>query len=204
MKFPQSCLALCVVLLAFQGVAHATPAAQKKVAASAPLPVRKAGQWELTVRSDELVLQRQGQSKPRPQTVRMCTDAAAEPVMLLAIVPGQEDCHELKVRRRGKGGGYDITATCYVHENRLNAQVELLGDLQSAYSGSFRVTYPQTPIHNTGRMVFEGRWLGACLSGQRPGDMVLPNGVTVNVVDDRKRAENHNHDHQHGHQGDKH
>ena len=33
---------------------------------------------------------------------------------------------------------------------------------------------------------------------------VLPNGVTVNVVDDRKRAENHNHDHQHGHHGHKH
>ncbi len=210
MQYGKSAIALCVALVVVHSAAHEAapsgkqsakaPPAQKK----SPLPARKNGLWEVMVRSDDLVLKRAGQAAPRPLTVRQCTSAETESVMLTSIMPGQEDCHDLKVRRRGKGGGYDITSTCYVHENRLNAQMELLGDLQSAYSGSFSATYPQTPIHNTGRMVFEGRWLGACLSGQRPGDMVLPNGVTVNVVDDRKRAENHNHDHQHGHQGHKH
>lgn len=202
MQYRNSVLALCVALMAAHSAAHeAAPIARQSAKAQpaakkSPLPARKSGLWEVTVRSDDLVLKRAGQAPQRPQTVRQCTITEAEPVMLTSIMPGQEDCHGLKVERRPKGAGYSITTVCYVHENRLNAQMELLGDLQSAYSGTYKVTYPQTPLHNTGRMVFEGRWLGACSASQKPGDMVLPNGVTVNVVDDRKRAEHHGHSHE--------
>lgn len=167
------------------------------------LPARRSGLWEVTVRSDDLVLRRQGQPQQRPQTVQMCTSAEAEPVMLFAIVPGQSDCHEVEVSRRPKnaGAGYEISTVCYVHDNRVEAHMQLLGDLQSAYNGSYSVKYGLTPLQNTGRMVFEGRWLGACKPSQQPGDMVLPNGVTVNVIDAIKRAEEghghgaHNHKH---------
>lgn len=191
MKTPRFHLALCAALLAFQGLAHAAPAAQEK--AATPWPARKAGLWEVTVRSDDLVLRRQGQAQPRPQTVRMCTDAAAESVMLLAIVPGQENCREVNAARRSAeaGGGWDIHTVCFVHDNRVETRMQLTGDLQSNYGGAYSVTFRDTPLQNTGRMLFEGRWLGACEPRQRVGDMVLPNGVTVNVVDDRRRAEEH-------------
>lgn len=207
MQLPWPCLALCVVLLTVQGIAHAAPAAQKKAKVSTLLPARKAGLWEVTVRSDDLVLQRQGQAKPRPQTVRMCTDAAAEPVMLFAIVPGQEDCREVSAKPRSAktGGGWEIRSVCFVHDNRADAEMHLTGDLQSEYRGTYNVKYRLTPLHNTGRMLFEGRWLGGCQAGQRPGDMVLPNGITVNVVDDKKRAKDHAHEeHGHDHSGHKH
>ncbi len=159
--------------------------------------MRKAGLWEVTLRSDDLTLRRQGQLPQRPQTVQMCTDAAAEPVMLFAIIPGQERCRKTKVAQHGKGSEkrYDIATVCYVHENRVDAQIEMRGDMQSAYSGFFSVKYQQTPMSNMGRMAFDGRWLGACSAGQRPGDMVLPNGVTVNVLDDKKRVEEAGHKH---------
>lgn len=200
MQYRKSILALFVALTAAHAAAHeATPTARQSTKAQpaakkSSLPARKSGLWEVTVRSDDLVLKSAGQGPQRPLTVRQCTSPEAEPVMLTSIMPGQDDCHGLKVARRTKGAGYDITTACYVHENRLNARMELLGDLQSAYNGTYNVTYPQTPFNNTGRMVFEGRWLGPCSAGQRPGDMVLPNGVTVNVVDDRKRAESHDHE----------
>ena len=164
------------------------------------LPVRKDGLWEVLVRSDDLVLQSTGRASPKPVTVRQCTNAAAEPIMLMSIVPGQEDCHERKVRRRGSGAEarYEITTVCYVHDHRVDTQMQLQGDLQSAYHGSFQTKFPKTPLNNTGRMVFEGRWLGGCAAGQRPGDMLLPNGVTVNVVDDQQRAKDADHSgHQH-------
>ena len=113
---------------------------------------------------------------------------------------GQEDCQERKVRRRGSGADarYEITTVCYVHDHRVDTQMQLLGDLQSAYHGSFQTRFPKTPLNNTGRMVFEGRWLGGCAAGQRPGDMLLPSGVTVNVVDDQQRAKDADHSgHQH-------
>lgn len=199
MRFTPSCLALCAALLAAQGMAHEAPTARGKAPRKTAFPARQSGLWEVTVRSDDLVLKRAGQAPHRPQTVRMCTSAEAEPVMLLALLPSQEDCHAVKVTRRPPkaGAGYAIATVCYVHDNRVDARIELQGDLRSAYRGTFDVTYAQTPLGNTGRMAFEGRRLGACPAGQRPGDMVLPNGVTVNVVDDRKRAQGRAHGHAH-------
>ena len=186
-------LALCVALLACQGNAHAAPAAAKK-APNNPLPARKSGLWEVTLRSDTPG-PRQG------QTVQQCTSAEAERVMLMSIVPGQENCRETTVARRAKGAGYDMRTVCYVHDNRVEARMELTGDLQSAYAGRFSVKYSQTPLRDPGPTAFEGRWLGACQPGQRPGDMVLPNGITVNVVDDKKRSEEA---HAHEEKGHKH
>ncbi|QXL83589.1 DUF3617 family protein [Comamonas sp. NLF-1-9] len=199
MQFFRSCAAVCVVLMAFQaGGAHAASAAQKKAQAPEPLPVRQPGLWEVTVRSDDLQLRRRGQAKAQPQTVRMCTDAEAEPVMLFAIVPGQENCRQVTTNRRSAeaGGGWDIHSVCFVHDNQVEMRMQLTGDLRTAYQGSFNVTFRDTPMNNTGRMLFEGHRLGACLAQQRAGDMVLPNGITVNVVDDRRHAEAHG---EHGH-----
>jgi hypothetical protein len=146
-----------------------SPAGTKNRTAKTPLPLRKTGLWEVTVRSDDLVLRRSGQSPSRPQTVRMCTDPASEPIMLMAILPGQEDCHEINVRRRpiAQGQAYNITTVCYVHETRIDAQMDISGDLKSSYQGSFNVKYPQTPLRNSGRMVFEGKHLGACTHVKR-------------------------------------
>lgn len=165
----------------------------QKTASTPALPARKAGLWQVTVRSDDLVLRHRGQARQVPQTVQMCTDAAAEPVMLLAIVPGQENCRKVQSKRLGAkaGGGWQIQTVCLVHGNRVEADIRIAGDLQTEYHGSYDVRYPTLPLYNSGRMLFEGRWLGACQPRQRPGDMVLPVGVTVNVVEDRKHAETH-------------
>lgn len=196
MQYRKCSLALCAALMAVPGAAHEKPTEKashvgKKAAKSSVLPARKSGLWEVTLRSGETLLRRQGVGKARAQTVQQCTSAETEAVMLLSILPGQENCRDLKAPRRIKGGGYDIRTVCYVHDNRVEAQMMLVGDLQSSYSGTFEVKFAQTPMDNTGRTAFEGRWLGPCNSGQRAGDMVLPNGVTVNVVDDTKRAEGH-------------
>ncbi|BCN37257.1 hypothetical protein ALDI51_05760 [Alicycliphilus denitrificans] len=191
MSFSRSCLlALCAALLTAPGHAHAPREARP--GPSSPLPARKAGLWEVTLRSDT--------PGPRTgQTVLQCTSAEAEPVMLLSIVPGQENCREVKAARRARGEGYDIRTVCRVHGNRVEARMALTGDLQSAYEGRFSVQTSEAASRPPAPTAFQGRWLGTCRSGQRPGDMVLPNGVTVNVVDDRRRAEAHEHEHEHGH-----
>jgi hypothetical protein len=158
--------------------------------AQAPqLPARKPGLWEVTVRGA-------GNPGAREQKVWQCTDRQAEPIMLLAVVPGQEHCHEARVKKIAQG--HEVRTTCYVHDNRVDATVQLSGDLRAAYRGTFEVQYSKAVRFNPGRTEFEGRWLGACKAGQQAGDMVLPNGATVNVVDDRKRADSQGHaGHQH-------
>lgn len=175
--------------------ALAVPAmAQQKAAVDprAALPARKAGLWEVTVQPHAPA--GMGGMRQPPQTVRQCTSARAERVMLLAILPGQENCGKFQVAKRaGQGGGYDIAAACKVHDQRVLANVQLRGDLRSVYSGTYRVEFPGAPAGSSGPVDFQGRWLGACAAGQRPGDMVLPNGIKVNVVDDVGRAETHAH-----------
>ena len=179
MQFTRSCLALCMALLAAQGYAHEE---QAGTARKSQLPARKSGLWEVTLRSDT--------SGPRTgQTVQQCTSAEAEPVMLMAIVPGQENCREIRATRHAKKAGYYIRTVCQVHDNRVETRMELTGDLQSAYEGRFSVKFSRSTAPAQTPTVFEGRWLGACKPGQRSGDMVLPIGVTVNVVDDKKHAE---------------
>lgn len=175
MQYTRLVLCLGALALVAQGV---------NAGGGSRLPARKSGLWEVTLRPE-------GPGPRTGQTVQQCTSAQAEPVMLLSILRGQEHCSEVKVARRAAsaGGGYDIRTVCEVHDNPVRAQVVLRGDLQSAYTGTFEVKFLATPQNDTGRVAFEGRWLGACKPGQRPGDMVLPNGVTVNVVDDKTRAE---------------
>lgn len=148
------------------------------------MPARKPGLWEVTVRST-------GNSVTNEQKVLQCTDRQAEPIMLLAIVPGQEHCHSVRVKKNARGR--EVRTVCYVHDNRVDATVQLSGDLQTAYLGVFEVTYSKPVRFVPGRTEFEGRWLGECGAAQRPGDMVLPNGAKVNVVEDRKRAESQGH-----------
>lgn len=154
------------------------------------LPARKAGLWEVTIQPPA------GMGGGQlPQTVQQCTDAQAERVMLLAVVPAQENCRRIDVDLpTGKpAGGYDIDLACSVHEQTIETRVELRGDLGSVYSGTYTVRQTGIVPPPPGTVNFQGRWLGSCKADQRPGDMVLPNGITVNVVDDVGRAEKHAH-----------
>lgn len=190
-------------LVSMYGSAHEVPVSSKLADVQRDtLPVRKNGLWEVTVHSDDLALRQQGQVKRSPVTVQMCTDREVDHVMLLAVVPAQENCQKIEVVRHGKmkNSGFDVRSICRVHDVKSEMQMELQGDFQARYWGRFSVTFSQMTIRNTGDMAFEGRWLGTCKPGQRPGDMVLPNGVTVNVVDDQKRAQAHSHEeHNHAH-----
>jgi len=65
----------------------------------------------------------------------------------------------------------------------------------SVISGSFDGAYTLTvtaesPEFSGGKMVMvmDGKWLGACPADQKPGDVVLSNGVKVNVPDLHKHA----------------
>src|SRR5690606_27555854 len=137
----------------------------------ADLPARKAGRWEVVVQAHAPA----GARRQPAQTVRQCTDARAERLMLLSIVHGQEHCSRFTVAGSAAGGGYDIVGACSVHDQRVVVRAQLRGDLQSAYSGTYRVEHAAAAPGNDGSIVFQARWLGQCGPGMRPGDMVLPN-----------------------------
>jgi hypothetical protein len=62
------------------------------------------------------------------------------------------------------------------------------GDFNAAYRGNFKLHYSPgtTPSQPTGDTLFEATWIGPCAAGMVAGDMVLSNGITVNVLRDKK------------------
>lgn len=182
-----------LLLLLLPCVVSAAPVAGgASPAAGATLPARKPGLWEVTLAAH--AAQGPGSAMQPEVTVRQCTSAAVEPVMLLALLPAHENCSRTQVTRRsGQGGGHEIATTCSTHQSPVQGRMELWGDLRSVYAGTFSVHFPQAPQNNVGPVRFQGRWLGPCGAGQRAGDMRLPNGITVNVADDAARVQGHAH-----------
>ena len=37
--------------------------------------------------------------------------------------------------------------------------------------------------HGESHMNIEAKWLGACAAGQKPGDVIMSNGMSMNVLD---------------------
>lgn len=154
------------------GVACAL-AASIAVAADPPAPkVRAPGLWEVKLHRD---------SPLAPIRIEQCSAAASEPEILLSIVPGQEHCEP--PRLRPAPGKLVIETHCRVHGKRVDATLTLEGDRRSAYSGSFRVEERITR--------FDARHLGDCRPGMKAGDMVLSNGIVVNVLRDNAARREH-------------
>ncbi len=67
------------------------------------------------------------------------------------------------------------------------------GDFSSAYTVDVTSTREggppvpgTTPVRET-HMSIAAKWVGPCAAGQRPGDIVMGNGMTINVLDIQKR-----------------
>lgn len=143
---------------------------------------RKAGLWNVSIRKD-------GESVMRAVKVQQCSDAASEPDVLLSILPGQERCAPLEVVR--SSAGMVIKTHCEVHDIKVDSQMTMSGNFGVAYRGKFNVRYASgsVPAPQMGDVLFEARWIGPCAPSQHPGDMVLSNGITVNVLKDKKAHE---------------
>ena len=152
-------------------------------AQSQTIPTRKPGLWEVVIR---------GEHEPDTRAIKVlqCTDHEAEAQTLMSIAPGQEDCQPPEVTQENTGHR-QIRTVCVVHDSRVNTSIELSGDLDRHYSGTLDTHYSRADIPSPGRKVFEGRWLGECRPGMKPGDMLLPNGVTVNVLQKSKPHDHH-------------
>jgi hypothetical protein len=62
------------------------------------------------------------------------------------------------------------------------------GSFDSAYKvdvTSTRSGGPAAPGGNS-RMIIDAKWLGACAAGQKLGDVVMANGMSMNALDIQK------------------
>jgi len=147
-------------------------------APAAELPSRKPGLWEVKMSIE-------GRNAP-PQAIRQCIDAATDQMMLSSAGPySAAACPKREVQR--SADAITIDSSCTIDGKPATAHAVVTGSFDSAYT---MIVTSQTEGIAGSKMVMtlEGRWLGPCAAGQKPGDMIFSNGRTVNILEMQRRS----------------
>ena len=141
------------------------------------MPTRKPGLWEIT-----MVMA--GTSIP-PRTVQHCTDASTDKDMGAAFSPMTKDlCSQQNVQKTATG--FVIDSTCNIAGVASTSHTEINGDFNSAYTVSVKSTHPSMiagAAPKETNMTMQAKWMGACAADQKPGDMIMPGGIKMNIKD---------------------
>ena len=128
-------------------------------------PKRKPGLWEIKALS--------GTGTP-PRVMQQCTDDAFETQLLKQ---GQEQAKALcsKSDMRREGDRIVSDSVCKMGVSTVTSQSITTGDFSRAYRVEVKSTIsPPIAGQQSSSGVIEARWLGPCLPGQKPGEMVVP------------------------------
>jgi hypothetical protein len=140
------------------------------------LPIRKAGLWEMKV-------MRTGSPMP-DMTMRHCTDESTDKEMSTAFSPmSKEVCSKKDVQKTATGFVSD--SVCGLAGVSISSHSEIVGDFNSAYTVKTTSHSEGGPAATKGdhETMIEAKWLGACKPDQKPGDIVMPGGMKINLHD---------------------
>lgn len=147
------------------------------------LPPRKAGLWELKMEFE-------GRNLPA-QVMRQCVDPETDKLMNMNFAGSNEQaCSKQEMSRNGNS--ITIDSVCKFGEATTTSHAVMTGSFDSAYSvrvSSTRSGGPPLPGMAPGaetHMAIAAKWLGPCAAGQKPGDVIMANGMTINVLDLQK------------------
>jgi hypothetical protein len=146
-------------------------------AAAVELPTRKAGLWEMKV------LRAAGGSTP-DMTMQQCTDAATDKKMVTSFSPsGNDSCAKQDIQKSATG--YVTDSVCTVGGMTITSHAEITGDFNSAYTVKSTSKNDRAPsgVPRDSTTTIEAKWLGACKADQKPGDIMMPGGMKMNILD---------------------
>ena len=160
-----------VRVISILGVIGAVPAL------AAELPSRKPGLWEMK-------MEFAGRNTPG-QTMQQCIDASTDHMMQSNAGPsGQSTCSKRDVQR--SGDTITIDSVCTVGGKTTTSHAVITGSFDSAYTMTVTSDSAAMPGSKT-RMTMAAKWLGPCSGDQKPGDMIMGNGMKINILEMKKR-----------------
>ena len=146
-------------------------------ASAVDLPRRKSGLWEISTAAQ------QGQ----PVSAQMCVDQKTDDLTRQLAGVGVT-CSKQSVKRES-ATRYVIDSVCRFGESTATSRAVFTGSFESRYDVDITAKYvPPMMGISEGRSTINARWLSACKPGQRPGDIILPNGITMNVLQPQGQA----------------
>ncbi len=128
---------------------------------------------------------------PMPDmTMQHCTDETTDKQMSNALSPVSKDaCSRNDIQKTATG--YVTDSVCTFGGMSMTTHSDITGDFNSAYtvkatsnSSGGPAGTPSNPTATT--MTIEAKWLGACKPDQKPGDIMMPGGIKMNVKDMEK------------------
>lgn len=137
-------------------------------------PLRKAGLWEITTSSADMP---QGTG-----SMQQCIDADTDAAMQkLGQGMASSSCSKNEIRKQDEG--YTVESECTFGSSAIRSRGTMSGDFSSRYRVEISSTFdPPFMGRSSSKSVLEGRYMGPCKPGQRPGDMILPDGAVMNVL----------------------
>jgi hypothetical protein len=143
------------------------------------LPVRKAGLWEMKI-------VRTGSPLPG-MTMQHCTDETTDKEMSTSFSPmAKEVCSKRDIAKTATG--YVSDSVCSAGGMSMTSHSDITGDFNSAYTVKSTSHSERGPsgLPRDSTTTIEAKWLGACKSDQKPGDIVMPGGFKINIKDAEK------------------
>jgi len=144
------------------------------------LPLQKPGLWQQTMSQD-------GNANPNA-TSQICLDTAAEQKMTATGTEmSAKHCQSRHVARTA--GGWSIDSVCSLGQGwTTKSHATVTGDFTTKVATTIDSTTTGAPtpqMNGTHSLVMSATWLGPCKPGQRGGDVVMGNGMKMNLLDEQ-------------------
>ena len=144
------------------------------------MPARKAGLWEIKTNT--------GVANMPQVSMKQCIDTATDKMMQNnagSAPDAAKQCTQGSVQR--SGNTITVDSTCNIAGKTMASHIVINGSFDSSYT--MTVTSQGEGVPGAGRAVtLTATWLGPCAADQHPGDMIMPNGMKINILDAQKRG----------------
>ena len=142
---------------------------------SIDMPKRKPGLWQVQTTVD-------GRAVGGGGSIKQCIDSATEGALREMGRDHEKDCTTREMKQ--EAGKVVLHSVCKVGESTATTDGTFTGDLTADYRGEMYIRYvPPIVGKAEAKMVVEAKWIGPCDKDQKPGDMILSNGMKVNMND---------------------
>jgi hypothetical protein len=142
-------------------------------ALAADLPKRKPGLWE--------VILHMADGKMPPQLMKFCTDPATDAELYqLGMNAAQGMCSRKDIQR--SGDVVTLDSECKMGDMKMTSHAVMTFTGDTAYKTNIQ-SHSDPPMmgRSDSTMTQDAKWAGPCPAGMQPGDLVAPNGKTMNL-----------------------
>jgi hypothetical protein len=145
-------------------------------------PKLKPGLWEMERAVDPPPPAQNGRPMPAERTSMCLDDSVQREMFAMANGAMQGACSKHDFKTTGNSMSGDVV--CTMGNSTMHSKSLMVLEGNSAYRTDIDTTYdPPFMGHSHTKMTIRARNVGPCKPGQRPGDLVMPNGQTMNVHD---------------------